>query len=187
MIELIISSREKPWNQTPILIFLSFFLKTNKKIRRSTVESSVSHVNLSISSIKRPGGYCHDITQALFKIRFHCTLSSTRTSWNDLIHPKNEKMQFDHDLHFHERGISGDESRALRHPRQVGAAAGFNSVSSLASQPRTRCPRPWVLDAGMYEPLYLAFDAYPTVVPRVRVRGVMALFLAVSILWALIW
>jgi hypothetical protein len=39
----------------------------------------------------------------------------------------------------------------------------------------------------MYEPLYLAFDAYPTVVPRVRVRGVMALFLAVSILWALIW
>ncbi|KAJ5204751.1 uncharacterized protein N7498_005630 [Penicillium cinerascens] len=39
----------------------------------------------------------------------------------------------------------------------------------------------------MYEPLYLAFDAYPAVVPRVRVRGVMALFLAVSILWALIW
>ncbi|KAJ5682685.1 Fibronectin type III [Penicillium macrosclerotiorum] len=39
----------------------------------------------------------------------------------------------------------------------------------------------------MYEPLYLAFDAYPTVIPRVRVRGVMALFLAVSILWALIW
>ncbi|KAJ5089369.1 hypothetical protein N7532_008053 [Penicillium argentinense] len=38
----------------------------------------------------------------------------------------------------------------------------------------------------MYEPLHLAFDAYPTVVPRVRVRGVMALFLAVSILWALI-
>lgn len=48
-------------------------------------------------------------------------------------------------------------------------------------------PRPWVLDAGMYEPLYYAFDAYPTVIPRVRVRGVMALFLAVSILWALIW
>ncbi|PLB35661.1 Fibronectin type III domain protein [Aspergillus candidus] len=44
-----------------------------------------------------------------------------------------------------------------------------------------------MLDAGMYEPLYLSFDAYPTVVPRVRVRGVMALFLAVSILWALIW
>ncbi|KAJ5515117.1 Fibronectin type III [Penicillium fimorum] len=39
----------------------------------------------------------------------------------------------------------------------------------------------------MYEPLYFAFDAYPAVVPRVRVRGVMALFLAVSILWALIW
>ena len=48
-------------------------------------------------------------------------------------------------------------------------------------------PRPWVLDAGMYEPLYYAFDAYPTIIPRVRVRGVMALFLAVSILWALIW
>lgn len=39
----------------------------------------------------------------------------------------------------------------------------------------------------MYEPLYLTFDAYPSVVPPVRVRGVMALFLAVSILWALIW
>ncbi|CAG8169213.1 unnamed protein product [Penicillium nalgiovense] len=39
----------------------------------------------------------------------------------------------------------------------------------------------------MYEPLYFAFDDYPAVVPRVRVRGVMALFLAVSILWALIW
>jgi hypothetical protein len=50
-----------------------------------------------------------------------------------------------------------------------------------------RCPPPWVIDAGMYEPLYFAFDAYPAVVPRVRVRGVMALFLAVSILWALIW
>ncbi|KAJ5725361.1 Fibronectin type III [Penicillium malachiteum] len=48
-------------------------------------------------------------------------------------------------------------------------------------------PRPWVVDAGMYEPFYYAFDAYPTVIPRVRVRGVMALFLAVSILWALIW
>ncbi|KAB8229824.1 Fibronectin type III domain protein [Aspergillus alliaceus] len=39
----------------------------------------------------------------------------------------------------------------------------------------------------MYEPLHLSFDAYPSVVPRVRVRGVMALFLAVTILWALIW
>lgn len=48
-------------------------------------------------------------------------------------------------------------------------------------------PRPWIFDAGMYEPLYLTFDAYPSVVPPVRVRGVMALFLAVSILWALIW
>lgn len=48
-------------------------------------------------------------------------------------------------------------------------------------------PSPWVSDAGMYEPLYFSFDAYPSVVPRVRVRGVMALFLAVTILWALIW
>ncbi|KAL5334891.1 hypothetical protein BJX70DRAFT_376682 [Aspergillus crustosus] len=39
----------------------------------------------------------------------------------------------------------------------------------------------------MYEPFYLPFDAYPSVIPRVRVRGVMALFLAVSILWALSW
>ena len=42
-------------------------------------------------------------------------------------------------------------------------------------------------DAGMYEPLYLSFNAYPAVIPRVRVRGVMALFLALSILWALVW
>jgi hypothetical protein len=59
--------------------------------------------------------------------------------------------------------------------------------SLLTFSPPPTCPHPWVLYAGMYEPLYLAFDAYPTVVPRVRVRGVMALFLAVSILWALIW
>ena len=39
----------------------------------------------------------------------------------------------------------------------------------------------------MYEPLYLTFDTYPSVVPRVRVRGLMALFLAVTILWALVW
>jgi len=45
----------------------------------------------------------------------------------------------------------------------------------------------WTLDAGMYEPLYLSFDTYPSVVPRVRVRGVMALFLAATILWALVW
>jgi hypothetical protein len=57
----------------------------------------------------------------------------------------------------------------------------------LPPLPRPRCPRPWVTDAGMYEPFYLAFDAYPTVVPRVKVRGLMALFLAVSILWALVW
>ncbi|KAJ5578480.1 Fibronectin type III [Penicillium hispanicum] len=62
-----------------------------------------------------------------------------------------------------------------------------NDRCSFTHLPRPRCPRPWVSDAGMYEPLYLAFDAYPTVIPRVRVRGVMALFLAVSILWALIW
>jgi hypothetical protein len=42
-------------------------------------------------------------------------------------------------------------------------------------------------NAGMYEPLYWSFDAYPSVVPRVRVRGVMALFLAATILWALVW
>ncbi|KAL4751112.1 hypothetical protein BDW72DRAFT_174421 [Aspergillus terricola var. indicus] len=39
----------------------------------------------------------------------------------------------------------------------------------------------------MYEPFYLPLDAYPSVIPRVRVRGVMALFLAASILWALSW
>lgn len=42
-------------------------------------------------------------------------------------------------------------------------------------------------NVGMYEPLYWSFDAYPSVVPRVRVRGVMALFLAGTILWALVW
>jgi hypothetical protein len=42
-------------------------------------------------------------------------------------------------------------------------------------------------DIGMYEPLHWPFDAYPSVVPRVRVRGVMALFLAATILWALVW
>jgi len=60
-------------------------------------------------------------------------------------------------------------------------------LSSPSHLPVLRYPRSWVLEAGMYEPFYLAFDAYPTVVPRVRVRGAMALFLAVSILWALIW
>lgn len=70
-----------------------------------------------------------------------------------------------------------------------GEAAITSSIGSFCPYlfPRPCCPRPWVLDAGMYEPLYFAFDAYPTVLPRVRVRGVMALFLAVSILWALIW
>jgi hypothetical protein len=42
-------------------------------------------------------------------------------------------------------------------------------------------------NTGMYEPLYWSFDVYPSVVPRVRVRGVMTLFLAGSILWALVW
>ena len=66
-------------------------------------------------------------------------------------------------------------------------AASRRKAHSFPPSSLPRCPRPWVHDAGMYEPIYLAFDAYPTVVPRVRVRGVMALFLAASILWALIW
>ena len=49
-----------------------------------------------------------------------------------------------------------------------------------------RAASPWT-EAGMYEPFYLPLDAYPSVIPRVRVRGVMALFLAASILWALSW
>ncbi|PGH28153.1 hypothetical protein AJ80_00043 [Polytolypa hystricis UAMH7299] len=40
---------------------------------------------------------------------------------------------------------------------------------------------------GMYEPLRLVSESYPGVVPVVRVHGVMALFLAATILWALIW
>jgi len=59
-----------------------------------------------------------------------------------------------------------------------------SASSTLASVHRARG---WTPDAGMYEPLYLSFDAYPSVVPRVRVRGVMALFLAAAILWALVW
>jgi hypothetical protein len=55
------------------------------------------------------------------------------------------------------------------------------------SYPPPACPSPWVCDAGMHEPLYLTFDAYPSVIPLARVRGAMALFLAVTILWALIW
>ncbi|QKX61872.1 uncharacterized protein TRUGW13939_09028 [Talaromyces rugulosus] len=42
-------------------------------------------------------------------------------------------------------------------------------------------------NTGIYEPLHWSFDVYPSVVPRVRVRGVMTLFLAGSILWALVW
>lgn len=61
------------------------------------------------------------------------------------------------------------------------------SLAILTILPHPAAHVQWVLDVGMYEPLYFAFDAYPAVVPRVRVRGVMALFLAVSILWALIW
>ena len=41
--------------------------------------------------------------------------------------------------------------------------------------------------SGMYEPLRLVSDTYPGVVPRVRAQGLMALVIAVSILWALIW
>lgn len=41
--------------------------------------------------------------------------------------------------------------------------------------------------AGMHEQVHLISLVYPTVLPRVRVRGVMALFLAAAILWALIW
>ncbi|KMU82507.1 hypothetical protein CIHG_00289 [Coccidioides immitis H538.4] len=40
---------------------------------------------------------------------------------------------------------------------------------------------------GMYEPLRLVSDTYPGVVPGVKAQGVMALLIAVSILWALIW
>ncbi|KAK2743777.1 hypothetical protein FQN57_004714 [Myotisia sp. PD_48] len=39
---------------------------------------------------------------------------------------------------------------------------------------------------GMYEPLRLVSDTYPGV-PHVRAQGAMALVIAVSILWALIW
>ncbi|KAF3491267.1 uncharacterized protein GIQ15_00784 [Arthroderma uncinatum] len=39
---------------------------------------------------------------------------------------------------------------------------------------------------GKYESLRLVSDAYPGV-PQVRVQGAMALFIATSILWALIW
>ncbi|KAL4895724.1 hypothetical protein BDV59DRAFT_199711 [Aspergillus ambiguus] len=77
--------------------------------------------------------------------------------------------------------------RKVRHYRQKEAANCFiaRAPTAFLSFPFSH-PSPWV-DAGMYEPLYLSFDAYPSVVPRVRVRGVMALFLAVTILWALIW
>ena len=39
----------------------------------------------------------------------------------------------------------------------------------------------------MYEPLWLVSDKYPGVVPNVRTQGFMALAIAVSILWALVW
>ena len=39
----------------------------------------------------------------------------------------------------------------------------------------------------MYEPLWLVSDKYPGVVPNVRTQGFMALTIAVSILWALVW
>ncbi|KAL1953338.1 hypothetical protein VTO42DRAFT_2992 [Malbranchea cinnamomea] len=41
--------------------------------------------------------------------------------------------------------------------------------------------------SDMYEPLRLVSDTYPGVVPRVRAQGLMALVIAVSILWALVW
>ncbi|KAI1989179.1 hypothetical protein LOZ53_003678 [Ophidiomyces ophidiicola] len=43
------------------------------------------------------------------------------------------------------------------------------------------------LSNGMYEPLRLVSDTYPGVVSGVKVQGATALFIAVSILWALIW
>ncbi|OJD18242.1 hypothetical protein AJ78_01742 [Emergomyces pasteurianus Ep9510] len=39
----------------------------------------------------------------------------------------------------------------------------------------------------MYKPLRLMSDSYPGVVPILRVRGAMAVFVAAAILWALIW
>lgn len=62
----------------------------------------------------------------------------------------------------------------------------LNDLRSADHSSSLKTGIPWT-EAGMYEPLYFPFDAYPSVVPRVRVRGVMALFLAASILWALIW
>lgn len=40
---------------------------------------------------------------------------------------------------------------------------------------------------GMHEPLFWNIEAYSTVIPRVRVRGAMALLLAGTIFWALSW
>ncbi|KAL4934358.1 Fibronectin type III domain protein [Aspergillus undulatus] len=68
-------------------------------------------------------------------------------------------------------------------PRGVPSETA-DPVKSPVSRPLSSSP--WT-GAGMYEPFYLPFDAYPSVVPRVRVQGVMALFLAASILWALSW
>lgn len=82
-----------------------------------------------------------------------------------------------------------------RFPKQSASSFHFSISRHLrffpSSHRRTAgCrPRLWRMEfnAGMYEPLYWSFDAYPSVVPRVRVRGVMALFLAGTILWALVW
>jgi hypothetical protein len=41
--------------------------------------------------------------------------------------------------------------------------------------------------SGMYEPLRMVSDTYPGVVPKLRVQGLMALVIAMSILWALVW
>ncbi|KAF9884850.1 hypothetical protein FE257_001193 [Aspergillus nanangensis] len=77
----------------------------------------------------------------------------------------------------------------LRFRRLRGAYQSCSlSLAGITNSPSIpHPPSLWTADAGMYEPLYFSFDAYPSVVPRVRVRGVMALFLAVTILWALIW
>ncbi|OAX85428.1 hypothetical protein ACJ72_00199 [Emergomyces africanus] len=50
---------------------------------------------------------------------------------------------------------------------------------------RDLAERSWIL--GMYKPLLLVSDSYPGVVPILRVRGAMAVIVAASILWALIW
>lgn len=83
--------------------------------------------------------------------------------------------------------LSPSHSLALPVPHGMRNWLLFTTVFSFYLGFPHALPHPWMFDVGMYEPLHLTFDAYPSVVPPVRVRGVMALFLAVSILWALIW